>query len=527
MSLETLEKYNELQRLMEEMLTPELKELLKALQENAEKLDPDKLKEQMEKLADSQEQFLKSMERTINLLKKLQIEQKLDEATRRAQELTKRQEDLNQQANSASAEQQEEKYAREQRDIRKDTQELEETLQDLLDKMSEFPQMPSEQIETAQQQAGENALQEEMEQAAREFQSGQMQSAQQSGQQIQQGLQQMVQSLQQAKEQMTEEQKSKVMQAMRRSSHDLLNLSKQQEALMQETKASDRNSPGTEDRADRQQDMLSGLSRLSDQMLQLSQETFFVTPEIGKALGESLAGMQDALRHLEGRNMQNSGKSQAQAMSALNDAAAQIRESMQQLSGASSSIGFQEMMQRLTGLSQQQQGVNQETSQLGQGQKPGDQMQRQAAASRLAAEQDAIRKSLQQLMQEAGNRSDVLGDLQHVQEEMQDVVAQLQANRLSGQTIDQQQRILSRLLDAQRSVHNRDYSKKRQAETGKQYHILSPADLPPLHGQEKDRLRAELLRALKEGYSKDYQQLIQLYFEALVQEDFRESLNDE
>lgn len=526
-SSETLEKYRELQNLMEELLSPEMKELLRELQEKNEAVDPQTMKEQMQQLAEKQEDFLNSMERTINLLKKLQIEQKLDEVTRKTEELLRRQEELNREAQESSSQQQKnEKYAREQESIKKDTGNLEETLEDLNNRMSEFPQMSAEQIEAATQMAGDDALQQQMQEAAEQFQSGQQQDAQKSGQQIQQGLQQMVQMLQQAKKEMTEDEKRKVMQAMRRSSNDLLNLSQQQEELMQETRTADRNSPGAEARADKQHGMLSGLSRVSNQMYELSQETFFVTPEIGQALGESLKSMQDALQQMEQRDSKNAGNSQSQAMSSLNEASYQIRQSMQQMQGASSSIGFQEMMQRLTSMSQQQQGVNQQTSALGQGSEPGQQKQRQGAMSRLGGEQESIRQALEQLMKEAGNRSDLLGDMQQVEDEMADVVSELQGSRLSGQTIQKQERILSRLLDAQRSIHNRDYSKKRRPESGKSYQALSPAELPPLEGREKDRLRAELLRSLKEGYSKDYQKLIRLYFEALAQEELDESPNN-
>ena len=56
--------------------------------------------------------------------------------------------------------------------------------------------------------------------------------------------------------------------------------------------------------------------------------------------------------------------------------------------------------------------------------------------------------------------------------------------------------------------------------------VCAAAELPAMAGQEKDRLRTELLRALKEGYSKDYQYLIQLYFEALQQDALNETSNN-
>jgi hypothetical protein len=524
MSMETLEKYRELQQLMQEMLTPELKEALSELQKSMEELDPQKLKDAMEKFASSQEEFLKSVERTLNLLKKLEIEQKMDEVVRKTQDLLRRQDQLNSEAKQSAGKQNQDKYAQEEKGIRKDSDNLSEELDNLDQKMGEVPNMPQKEIQSAQDQMNESGLQSQMDQAIQQFQSGDMQGAQQSGQQISQNLEQMLQSLESAQQQLSEEQKKAVMQALSRSSHDLLGLSKQQEALRQQTEGMDRNSPRMNETADRQQDMRSGLSRVTNQLFDLSQNTFFVTPEIGKALGKSMNGMQESLEGLEGRNSSKSAKGQGQAMSGLNEAVAELRNSMQNLSGSSSSIGFQEMMQRMMGISNQQQGINQQTGEMGQ--QPGMSMEEQAAMSRLAGEQEALRKSLEQLQKEAGNRSELLGDLERIGEDMQEVVKDFQSQSVSPSTINRQKRILSRLLDAQRSVHNRDFSKKRKAETGKQYDVLSPQALPSDLLTRKDRLKSELLKALKEGYSRDYIELIRKYFDSLSREKQGESLNN-
>ena len=526
LSLETLEKYRELQQLIEEMMTPELKQALEELQKSLEQLDPEELKEAMEKFAASQEEFLRSVERTLNLLKKLQIEQKLEEATRRAEELLRRQEELNKEVAQSPSPQKRNKYAQEERGIRQDTENLSETLEDLKNQMSEFPRMPQDRIEAAQNQAGEQGLQQQLQQAIQQFQSGDMQGAQQTGERISQNMQELLETLQTAQQELSEDQKREIRQAMSRSSHNLLNLSKQQEGLMQSTQGMDRNSPGMNDAAQKQQDLLSGLSRVANDLMELSQKTFFVTPELGKAVGQAMSGMQQALRDLEARNSSRAARNQGEAMSGLNQAVSELRNAMEQMGNASSAIGFQEMMQRLMGLSGQQEGINQRTEQLG-GQKPGKlSMQQQAAMQRLAAEQQAVRKSLEQLIKEMGGRSEILGDLGQVSKEMEEVVKQLEQRNVNRNLIQRQKRILSRLLDAQRSMHNREYSKKRQAKTADEYEPRNPAALPSEVLSQKDRLRNELLKALKEGYTKDYQELIRKYFEAVYQEQKVEPMNE-
>jgi len=82
-------------------------------------------------------------------------------------------------------------------------------------------------------------------------------------------------------------------------------------------------------------------------------------------------------------------------------------------------------------------------------------------------------------------------------------------------TIERQQNILSRMLDAQKSVREREYSRKRKAEVGKEYARQSPSELAETVDEKKAKLRKELKQALEEGYSIDYEKLIEEYFRNL------------
>ena len=76
LSQETMQKYEELQQLMEQMNAPEFAEAMKKLQEAMQQLNPEAMKQALQQFSFSEEQFRKSIERTLNLLKRVQIEQK-------------------------------------------------------------------------------------------------------------------------------------------------------------------------------------------------------------------------------------------------------------------------------------------------------------------------------------------------------------------------------------------------------------------------------------------------------------------
>ncbi|CUT05016.1 hypothetical protein JGI23_01863, partial [Candidatus Chrysopegis kryptomonas] len=174
--------------------------------------------------------------------------------------------------------------------------------------------------------------------------------------------------------------------------------------------------------------------------------------------------------------------------------------------------GLQFLLQQLNQLAMQQLGLNQATQELMQQLT----LEQQAEMARLAAQQELIRKSLQELMKEAeisGNRSRILGDLNKIAEEMKEVVSDLESNNLTEETIRKQERILSRLLDAQRSIHERDFEKQRESRPGQNITRQSPAELNLQ--EEKEKIFQELLKSIRENYHRDYEALIKRYFELL------------
>ncbi len=519
LSLETLNKYLELQKLLQEINSPELQKALAELRQAMETLDPQKLEEAMKDFQFSQEEFLKGLERTINLLKQLQAEQKLDEALKKTAELLERQQEINEQATKNPETQTREQMAAQEKGLQQNSESLAQSLPELSSLLNELQQQsPAQKVESAAQMMQSENLSGAMQQMAESLQQGQMAQAQQQGRRAAQTLQRMRESLAGAQKEMRESQQRYAMQALQRSSLDLLQLSKRQEQLGGESSSMQNDGMQFNHNADQQQELLSGLSRVAEQLYQTSQKSFAVTPEVARAVGQAMNDMQNALQQLEQRNGRQAANAQRQAMQGLDRAVAGLRAAMQQMSGQQGmGMGMEQFMQRLLGLSGQQQGINQQTEGLTE--QGMSALQRQAAMARMAAEQAAVQKSLEQLMQEFGNRGEILGRLDQTARDMEEVVKDLQQQRVNRQTLERQQQILSRMLDAQRSMRERDYSKERQAERAKNYRSVDPGALPGDLGERKTRMQEDLMNALREKYSRDYRELIQKYFEALTRQE--------
>ncbi|MFZ5516287.1 MAG: DUF4175 family protein [Candidatus Zhuqueibacterota bacterium] len=523
LGMETMQKYQELQELMNELFSDELKEAIKKLQEASRNVNPQELMQAIEQLNFTQEDFLQNIGKTLNILKRLQIEQKLDELVKTAENLLEKQSQLNKTMEENATHKQRQDLAQSQEEVENQTGKMLEDMKQLNETMEEFEEMPADKLEAAMEQMDRQELVNKMQSARSQLKTGKMQDARNSGKMAQNALEELSDLLKAAKSDLIDAQKQQTMAELQRLSHDILSLSKQQETLLNQSKNLNRNSPQINEAAERQQNLLNALSRTTNKMAKLSQKTFFVTQKLGRAMGQSMRQMESALSDMEQRNIPQANGAQQKSMMSLNEAIKETMNSMNNLANSKSSTGFDEFMEQLSQMAGKQQGINNQTMQLGMGQQMT--MSQQALMARLAAEQTALQRSLEQMASEFGEQSNILGRLDHLSKEMGEVVRDLQSKKVSQATVNRQQQILQRLLDAQRSVRKQDYSRKRKAETARHYSVRSPGAMDKNLGEKNIQLQRDLLKALKEGYSKDYQELIRKYFEALMEESLTDEKN--
>jgi hypothetical protein len=518
LSRETMEKYQELQQLMQEMSTPEFAEAMKKMQEAMMQLSPEAMKQALQQFSFSEENFRKSIERTMNLLKRLQIEQRVDETLKRTEELMKRQEELQQQTERTNPEDRNalQDLAKQQQDLKEQLDQLQQELAELQKKMEEFPaEMPLSEMDQARQQLEESRLQEQMESIAQQMQQQQMSQAMEGQKSAMQKMGKFMQQLQQMQQAMRDNQQRQIVNEMRKSLQDLLELSKRQEALKDELKDLEQNSRRFRENAQEQMDVMRDLGNVTERMAKLSQKSFGITPEMGKSIGDAMRQMGEAMQSLEQRNGGRAGQQQEGAMGSLNEAAQQVQSAMNaMMQGGGQGMGMAGFMQRLRQMTAQQQGINDATRE------GGLTPQQAAELGRLAGEQGMVRKSLEQLAREAANAgqlSKMLGDLNKIAQDMREVQTDLAQGNVNPETLKKQDRILSRLLDSQRSARERDFENRRRAESGKNSQRAGPGQIDLTTQEGRNRLRQDLLKAVEEGYAKDYEVLIRKYFEALEQ----------
>lgn len=521
-SVELVEKMNQLRQLFNEIATPELMKALQEVRNAMKKMDSQKLKASMKNFSAEQEEFMKRLERSLAILKRLQAEQQMMAAVRKTEELLKRQEELQyatQDAEKKPSDQTKQELAKKQSNLQKDTESLQKDLDELAQSMENIENTPSDGVRDVAQSMRKQNLAERMGKISQQLSSGQMASAAEGQQKVSEDLSQMSQQLQEMKDQMESEQKQEIASSIRQAMRQLVQLSKDQEDLLDRTGQPGGRKSRMQDLSEDQQGLFKGTAQVADQLVATSQKSFFILPEIGKALGESLNRMQSASSGLTQRNRGAATGQQAGAMQALNQTVLALQQAMNSMNSSGSSTGMMEMLQQLQSMAQQQSGVNDQMNQMMDGQQSGKKMslQDRAQMSRLASQQEAIRKSLEQMQRENQEEKQLSGRLSEIEREMKETINQLQQQQVDPQLVQRQQRILSRLLDASRSMREKDYDEKRLANPGNETIRSKPPNTVPANLLTIDKvLRDDLLRGVRDGsYPAEYEVLIRAYFRAL------------
>jgi hypothetical protein len=515
-------KLREMSEVMRQIQSPEFRDALQRMQRALEQMDRRTMEQTLPELREQNRDLLKNLERSLALLKQLRDEEKLDALSKRADELKAKQDEMNREHAELSRPdakppgretpaERRDQLAERERQAADQTRELAKDARESAQDVSE----PNAQqdLQQAAQELEQNASQQQQ-QAAQQSQSGQSRQAQQSGEQASQSLQQASDRMTRSSQSAQARRDAQQLAAVRRAAQDLVSLGR-------EATSSPPEGANPEQQAGRQTDLSEGVARVADSLGVLSNQTPFLSPKISAALGRAMQGLSRSGHEI---SQGNSARGQAEgdaARSALAEAVNGLRESE---AGMCNKPGRNPGPSGQPGAGQRMQGLGQEQSQLNQrsrglSRRLSEQMRLSTGDAeelrRLADEQARIRGEVEALQQEEARRQQLLGRLDETRRDMQQVEEQLRGGQPGDDLEERQNKILSRMLDAARSINRRDYDPERESRTGQDVPRRSPAELPAAMLRENDRLRFDLLKADADRYPAQYRAFIERYLQRL------------
>src|SRR6266540_2620983 len=385
-------RLQEVQELLQRALTPELEQRLRELQEALARRDPEATRQALQRLADAQQQLRRELERSQELFKRAALEGELASLAKDAEDLQRRQTEWNkdeaQHPDSSAAAAERELAAR-------------------TDSLAQGLDRAARDVPLRQSQAAARRAHGAMQEAASSADQRDSRGARRAGQEAADSLAQLPDQLRQRRDSLATAWRQETLDALDRALAETAALAQRQEEVADALRDGEAGAPT---RA-RQAAIEEGTHAIEQQIGQAAGRHALVSPQLEAALGYAQNQMRQAREQLEqgDPNAAAAAPFAEQALDALNATAHALVRTAQQVAGAQSGSGFQEALEQLARLAQQQQGMN------------GD---AQGLLPMMAPGGDAVMQRLREL----------------------------EAGRLDARTIERQQRLYRKLLDAGRSL---------------------------------------------------------------------------
>ena len=512
-SNELMQKYDNFQDLLTEIMTPELLEAMQTIQELTQTSNLDQLLEQLNNFEDSLNEFEEQIDRFIDMFEKAMAEQKIDEVIKKIESM------LNQQINVLSELEEDNmnfnSLSSDERRIEEEYKNLQNVLNDAVQSTEKSSPSTAEMLQSLMQNELNQETQKNIKQTRESLSKEEKDVAQKEAQKAKENLSEMLDESKKIQKNFQDETVNEMISEFLGVVNSILNISKYQDELSLLSNGIKSSSPILPTIAKKQNRIRLQNKQLMEQILLLSRKTFYITPPIIRALGKSSSAMDKSIGHLEQKKTSQALKEQFIIIEGLNETAYLLLNSMEEMLSSGSASGFENFMQQLDQLTNQQQSINEGTMQLPQ---PGMSGQ-QSMLQQLLSQQQALQEGLEQLLNNMPSSGNT-GGLGKANQEMEEVIQDFKRNKVDRVTKDKQQKILSRMLDSQKSLTKKDFSNNRKSEAFSENIIReTPLDLSDDKGHKELLLINAMEEALQEGHSQEYQELIKLYFYNLQNDD--------
>lgn len=538
------EKSEQIQKLMDELLDEETKKLFEELEKlMRENSDISQVQRLLEKMDRKEINLEKELERTLELFKQLQFDYKLDQAIQEIKKQTEKQEELLEKTQEAAGEKpnkgkekgdekgnknqneskgenetqkgeegaNEESLAEQQEDISKEFEQFEKTIEDLnkigeeIEKQTNTPSDEDmDEVKDAQQKSKES------------LEQGEPKKAMEPQKKSLQKMKEMKQQLEGNQSSMQMEMDMENLESLRQILHGLIKLSYDQESLMKDFNQVQQTDPKYIQLSQQQLKIKDDSKVLEDSLLALAKRDPFMGSIVTREVGNLNDHVDKAVENIRERRKGNASSEMQLSMTSINNLALMLNDHfdmmMDMMANAMPSKGKGKSKGQKS-LGELQQQLNDQIEQLKNSGKSGRQLSEELA--RMAAEQERIRRALQEMqekLEKNGGKS--LGN--DIPGKMEQTEMELVNKRLTEQTIRRQKDILTRLLEAEKSMREQNLDEERKGETAKEYQKEIPRAF-----EEYLRLKEKEVELLKTVPPKLYP-----YYKKEVNEYFKRIEND-
>jgi hypothetical protein len=314
-----------------------------------------------------------------------------------------------------------------------------------------------------------------MKKAAEEAQKKNVDKAKGAGEEASENLDPLAQQLRQNRDDMRASWKQEVVGKMDAALAETSELARQQQELAERMSKGE----GSADVRGQQAAIKEGMDKIVERLQSAAGKNALVSSEIATAMGYARMQMKQALDMLQQPvpNTRSAAAMAGQAVTGLTSVAYSMLTAREDVKGSGSGSGFSEAVERIANMAGTQQTLAGKSGQLLPMLQQGDQGEAREQMKRTGAQQRRIADELDRLDAQGETPSGV----EQMAEEARQLARELEGGRLDRRTVERQERLYRRLLDAGRTLtgEEEDDKEERKSETAKDGNVLIPPKLKP------------------------------------------------
>lgn len=526
-SEDILKKQQELEQRMDELLSDEMKNMLQQIQQMMENMNKDQMQNSIDKMKMDAKDINQTLDQQLQLYKELEMEKKVNEFLDKTRQLSQDEKNLSIQTQKKDISK--ENLQKQQQEIQQRYDELKKDLKEIKELNKELEQPNKLSNTDSLQQALEqdlNDAQQQLDKNNRSKASGSQKSASEK-------MEELADRLEQDMNESELEEVTEDIAVLRQILDNLVQISFDQEDVMKMTQRLSPRSSNYTNHIAKQNVVKNNMKMIEDSLLALARRQLSVKPFITKEVSKINNYIQSVYAGLDARNPKKAAQDQQFALTSMNNLSLMLAESMQEMKqkqseckskckkagngscnkpggkGKSKKTRAKELQQQLN---RQMEAMKRSMEQQGkqqQGQSGQQQWSEQFA--KMAAQQEAIRKMMQDYQNQLKSENGV-GDasLDKLIEEMQKTEKELVNRTLSDQTLIRQKDIETRMLESEKADRKQDEEKKRESTEGRD--ILNANPPKDWNLDKTKQSQQEMLRTVPVNLNYYYKEKVNNYF---------------
>jgi hypothetical protein len=466
------EKQKQIEELLEEVFTDELKKLMEEFNKLADEFNSQKLNQLSDDMNLTLEDLEKQLERNLEMLQKMKVEQKLQDVIDQINEIADEEEKLAQEVEeNKDFEATEEKVAKHQ----EQTKELEKNIKDALELNKELKKpMNFDDFDEEFKDVDKS-----FEESKSELNKNNKKKSGESIKKTSEKMQNMAFGMQQMLDSNTKEENMENIENLKQILSNLIYLSFSQEKVLADLNGIADKDPALNQLNRDQKRILEQSQIVKDSLYTLAMRT----PQITSMVNNELLSMEIYLKRANDEMQEalfpNARVSQQFVVTSLNNLALMLNEALENLENqmANSQPGDQQCENPggkgkpgMDMLKQASESIKQQLQQMIEQMKNGDPNNMGKQMGQSLMQHEMMQQMLRDMMNNGSVGSDAKQLLQQIDNMLEQNRKELMNKQINAETIARQNQITTRLLQADKAEMERDFEDKRESETADDFY---------------------------------------------------------